>query len=159
MNDPEDEIIYFTWDFGDWETLNNISQWKITHQYKFDTTKESGEYYPKVTIKTKKWYTDIYTMTSPIVVKRQLRTAKILINSHPWQLAKVDDVVNMSVQTDGDIKSINRSFGNDKNMSCEWRSCAETNVTYDQPGYYDIVATIEYNDSPTNTQTVKMKVE
>lgn len=159
LNDPDDEIIYFTRDFGDGKSLNNISQWKITHQYEFDTTRESGEYYPKVTIKTKKWYTDIYTMVNPIVVKRQLRTAKIHINSNPGQLAKVWDVVNMSIETDGDIKSISRWFGNDKNMSCTDRSCIETNVTYDQPGYYDIVATIDYNDSPSNTQTVKIKIE
>lgn len=159
LNDLEDEIIYFTRDFWDWEKLNNISQWKITHTYKFDTLKESWEYYPIVTVKTKKWFTDTYAMATPIVVKRQLRTAKIIINSHPWQLAKVWDVVDLSVQTDGDVRWIDWSFGNGKNMSCENRSCTDTNIMYEDPGFYDIVVNVRYNDAPTNTQVVKIKVE
>ena len=159
LNDYDDEIIYFTWDFGDGTKLNNISQWKITHSYVFDMIKESGEYYPKVTIKTKKWYTDTYTMPNPIIVKRQIRTAKININSHPWQVAKIWDIVSLSLQTDWDIKNINRSFGNDKNISCDGRSCMDTNVTYAEAGYYDIVAQVDYNDAPSSTQVVKLKVE
>jgi hypothetical protein len=54
LYDETDEIVYFTWDFGDGETKNNISQGKITHTYRFDQKNDSGQYTPIVTVKTKK---------------------------------------------------------------------------------------------------------
>jgi len=41
LNDPGDEIVYFTWDFGDGEIKKNISQAVIQHVYNYDQTKEN----------------------------------------------------------------------------------------------------------------------
>jgi hypothetical protein len=54
LNDPKDEIVYFTWDFGDGEIKKNISQSVVQHTYNYDQTKENGTYNPKVTISTRK---------------------------------------------------------------------------------------------------------
>lgn len=54
LYDEEDEIVYFTWDFGDGKNMQNVSQGKVTHTYTFDQATQKGEYYPSVTVKTRK---------------------------------------------------------------------------------------------------------
>ena len=54
LNDASDEIIYFTWDFGDGQSAQNVSQGQISHIYRFDPVKQSGTYNPTVTVSTKK---------------------------------------------------------------------------------------------------------
>ncbi|HCY21052.1 TPA: hypothetical protein DIC40_04330 [Patescibacteria group bacterium] len=54
LNDPSDEIVYFTWDFGDGEIKKNISQSVVNHTYNYDQAKENGTYNPKVTVTTRK---------------------------------------------------------------------------------------------------------
>jgi hypothetical protein len=54
LYDEEDEIVFFTRDFGDGENLTNVSQGKVTHTYKYDVDNENGEFYPSVTVKTRK---------------------------------------------------------------------------------------------------------
>ena len=55
LNDPADEIVSFSRDFGDGsEPKINFSESIITHTYRYDTTNENGTFTPVVTIKTKK---------------------------------------------------------------------------------------------------------
>lgn len=54
LNVEGDEIIYFTWDFGDGEIKKNLTNAVIVHVYKYDYTTENREYQPTVTITTKK---------------------------------------------------------------------------------------------------------
>lgn len=49
-----DEIIYFSRDFGDGETKNNVTNGVITHKYIYDHSKDNGMYYPSVKVTTKK---------------------------------------------------------------------------------------------------------
>jgi hypothetical protein len=54
LYDESDEIVYFTWDYGDGQQDTNTSQGKVKHIYKFDASKQEGRYFPKVTVTTKK---------------------------------------------------------------------------------------------------------
>jgi len=55
LNDPTDEIVSFSWDFGDGtEPKIDFSESIITHTYRYDTKNENGTFTPVVTIKTKK---------------------------------------------------------------------------------------------------------
>jgi PKD repeat protein len=87
LTDKDDEIVSFTWDFGDGEIKKNINQGKVVYTYRFDTVKESGEYTPKVTIKTKKGLQETIVNSTPILVKRATRTLRIVSDTHPGQLA------------------------------------------------------------------------
>ncbi len=133
LYDENDEIVYFSWDFGDGETRTNVSQGKIDHIYKFDEEKQTGEYYPSVTVRTKLGFEDTYRVTTPIVVKRAQRTATILISSHPTQQARIGEPVTFNVETDGMVDGIVRDFGNTKGVSGEGRTYSQVSVSYDQP--------------------------
>ena len=54
LNDPEDEIVYFTWDFDDGTVRSNISQSVVSHTYQYDYESENGIFQPSVAIMTKK---------------------------------------------------------------------------------------------------------
>ncbi len=54
LNDESDEILYFMWEFGDGESTKNISQGRVTHIYKYNTQSGDVQYWPKVTVTTKK---------------------------------------------------------------------------------------------------------
>jgi hypothetical protein len=54
-----DEIVYFTWDFGDGEMKTNQQNWVVAHTYNYDYVKENWIFQPKVTVKTLKWNTDV----------------------------------------------------------------------------------------------------
>lgn len=56
VNDPTDELVSFTWDFGDGtgSIKKDFSESIITHTYRYDTIKNNGVYHPVLTIRTKK---------------------------------------------------------------------------------------------------------
>lgn len=53
LNNENDEIIFFTWEFGDGKSAKNVSQGKISHVYTFDQAAQQGQYVPQVTVTTK----------------------------------------------------------------------------------------------------------
>jgi hypothetical protein len=162
LNDPTDQIVYFTWDFGDgtWNIKKNLSQAVMQHTYRYDSKTENGLFNPKITIKTKKWLTSQIWLDNPIIVKKQVMTLKINIDSHPWQLAKLGDRVYLSLEINGLPKKINWDFGNDKTLECSTRGeCGQTSVTYDQEWDYTIKAKVSYDDKPEIEWTVNIKVK
>ena len=160
INDPKDEVVYFTRDFGDGQKTDNVSQWSITHVYRFDPKIQDGRYKPKVTIKTQKWFEDTIELSDYIIVKRELRQVKIVSPTNPAQRARAWDEVALMAQTDGPVKSVKRDFGDNSDpKSCNDRSCLDTTVTYLKNDTYDIVVTVEYADHPPVTQVLKMRVE
>ncbi len=159
LNDPDDEVVYFTWDFGDGEIRKNTSVGKITHTYKFDPVKESGEFQPKVTVKTRKWLSQEIIFPEKIIVKRQIKTFTILIPSHPAQLASVGDTVDFAVQADGKVTGVTWDFGNGKKLAGAGREFAETSMKYDAPATYDVFVTVEFSDHPPVSQSIRLKVE
>jgi hypothetical protein len=159
LNDPNDEVVYFTWDFGDGEIVKNVSQWSIKHVYRFAEGKESGAYRPRVTVTTQKWHTDTIELADDIIVKRAIRDVKITSPTHPAQLARIGDQVQFAIQTDGPIKSVSWDFGNGQTATQEGRQGTEAMMNYLQAWLYDVIAVVEFSDHPPVTQNMKVKVE
>jgi hypothetical protein len=158
LYDEADEIVYFTWDFWDGTIEENSSQGKVKHIYKFDQAKQQGRYFPKVTVITKKWATDSFTLKEWISVKKQQREALIRVESHPTQQVRLGEVVKFRLQTDGQIKKVSWNFWQGKSFSCDGRSCLEITTTYDELGDFSVRAEIEYMDgAPVVTIPVKIK--
>ena len=120
INDPTDEIVYFTWDFGDGSgnIKRNVSQSVMTHVYRYDTVNENGEYMPILTIKTKKGREISISPENKIIVKKATATLAIHLDSHPAQLAMVGDRVNMSLELNGVPTTIQWDFGNGNTLEC-----------------------------------------
>lgn len=160
LTDPTDEIVFFTWDFGDGEIKRDTSQWAIKHTYKYDTKNNNGEYNPKVTIKTKKWLLDTIFLDEPILVKKKNIEATIKSLSHLSQVAWVWETVFITLTTDWDPKKILWDFGNWDTLECAWRECLETSITYRNTGEYSIKANVEYSDwNETISNSLKIIVE
>lgn len=157
--DPADEIVYFSWDFWDGEVKKNISQSIVNHTYNYDLVNEKGEFYPHVTIKTKKWIEIVVGSWTVIVVKKPVNNLIIHINSHPGQRANVGDIVQMSLELNGLPTKIKRDFGNGQNLECADRQCIETSKVYDQPGTYTIKAEAIFDNNLTIEGNINLLVE
>lgn len=158
LYDENDEIVFFTWDFGDGTTRENVSQWVVKHTYRFDEESNTGVYYPRVTIRTKLGYEDSYKLDTPITVKRKQKEANIRVDSHPTQQARVWDRVSFALETDGRVERIDRDFGNGKKFGCDDRSCAESSMLYTQPWEYLIKTEIQYTNETPVVGRVRIKV-
>ncbi|MEI6426351.1 MAG: hypothetical protein WCO66_03290 [Candidatus Absconditabacteria bacterium] len=159
LNDASDEIIYFTWDFGDGEIKKNLSQSIMQHTYIYDATAENGSYMPKITIKTKKGLTGTITAQYPITVKKKAATLAISIDSHPSQIARVSDRVMYSLELNGVPKTVVWDFGNGKTLQCSNRECVQATTTYTTPGKYTITAKVTYQDKPEIEGSISLKVQ
>ena len=159
LNDPSDEIIYFTWDFWDWEIKKNLSQSIMQHTYLYNATTENGIYTPKVTVTTKKWLTDSFSTEYPITVKKKASSLVISIDSHPSQIARIGDRVDYSLALNGIPKTIVWDFGNGKTLQCSNRDCVQTTVVYDKPGKFLVKAKVVYQDRPEIEWTIAIKVQ
>ncbi len=135
VHDTEDEIIFFTRDFGDGTPIkNNFSEAIVSHTYMYDTKNNNGFFSPIVTLKTKKGREVQVGLENPIVVKRIQQQAKIHIDSHPAQIAQVGDRVHMSLEFNGVPRRINWDFGNGKTFTCTTRQeCGSTTYVYTSP--------------------------
>ncbi len=158
LYDEDDEIVDFTWDFGDGDVLTKVSQWKVKHIYRFDAENDKSDFYPKVTVHTRKWFEDSYTVEEPIVVKRKQKEVEIFMDSHPTQQAKVWETIQMSVRTDGLVDSIKRDYGNLKVTTCESRECSNAAIAYDEPGTYVITVEVWYEDAIPAISRTKVRV-
>ena len=156
--DEDDEIVFFSWDFGDGQTRPKVSQGKIEHVYTFDTDNNRWEYYPKVVVQTRKWLTDEYIVSEPIVVKRKQKTAEIRVDSHPTQQANIGERISFSVLTDGLVDKIEWDFGNFKSLSCDGRECSTTAMSYDEKGIYEVTAEVSYEDNIPAIAKIRVQV-
>ncbi len=110
INDTEDEIVYFTRDFGDGNVKKNISEAVVEHIYYYDIKNNSGEFYPTLKIKTKKGREYLIGEGTMILVKQPIEHLNIHIDSHPGQVAEVGDIVKFSLEIDGYPTKIKRNF-------------------------------------------------
>ena len=109
-------------------------------------------------MKTKLGYEDSYRLEKPITVKRKQKKVNIRVDSHPTQQAKVGDLVEYSLDTDGLVTHIDWDFGNLQSRACDNRSCATASTRYTKPGIYTIKAEVQYeNDTPV-VGSVRVKV-
>jgi hypothetical protein len=133
LTDPDDEIVFFTRDFGDGEVSKNLSNGKVSHTYRFDVKNEKGEYFPSVTITTKKNLKETIKLENPILVRRAQRDIKLFSPSHSSQIARVNENVQFSLETNGLVKDIERDFGNQKTQTCQSRECIEVTTRFEEP--------------------------
>ena len=159
VNDPTDEIVYFSWDFGDGVVKKNLSEAIITHTYTYDTTKENGVYMPVLTIQTKKGRKITISPENNIIVKKATKTLIIHIDSNPAQIANVDDRVSFSLEVNGLPNTIHRDFGNGKTLDCQARECIQATQIYTTPGTYTIKAEVTYASQPTIDGSITLKIK
>lgn len=162
VNDPTDELVSFTWDFGDGtgSIKKDFSESIITHTYRYDTIKNNGVYHPVLTIRTKKWREISISPETNIMVKRANQTLAIIVESHPAQVAKIGDKIDLSIDFNGLPTKIMRDFGNGKTLTCDSRqSCGSTSYVYTQPGTYQVRASVIYDDQPTLEGSVVVKIK
>lgn len=159
LNDPTDEIVYFTWDFDDGEIQKNLSQWIVKHTYKYDTAKDNWEYTPKVTIRTKKQREIVVSLPNPLIIKKSTEKATITSESHPSQVAKIWDTINLALQIDWLPNTIVRDFGDGTNFECKNRECIEVEKTFQEAWFFVITAKIRYEGKPEVQWTIKFKVQ
>lgn len=162
INDPDDELVSFTWDFGDgtWSMKKDFSEAIITHTYRYDTTNNNGKYHPVVIMKTKKWREVTISPENDIIVKRANQVLDITIDSHPAQVANIGDRVNLSIDFNGLPSEIRRDFGDGKTLTCNTRQeCGSTMHVYTDIWTYLIRAAVAYQDQPTIDGTITLKVK
>lgn len=152
INAENDSIIYFDWDFGDWEKLDKTKQWNIDHTYD-----KPWEYVAKVSIKSEKGEKD--TATKSIFVRRQWKTSNIIFPENLGWQAKMSVWVKIELQTDWLIKNISRDFGDWDKLDCSWRECIWVNHTYKKKWVYNVSARVEYSDgSPSVTANASINI-
>lgn len=157
---PNDEIVYFSWDFGNGKTAKNVSQAKISHTYSFNTASGAGVFYPSVTVQSKQGHSATFKLDTPISVSRKATNVSISVPSHPTQVANVWDSISFTMQTDWYVTSTTWDFGDGSNpQECEYRSCADTKHTFTTPWTYTVRVTMTYQWLPSSTTTITVKVE
>ncbi len=162
LNDTGDEIVSFTWDFGDgtWSIKKDFSEAFISHTYRYDAKNSNGTYHPIVLIKTKKGREVSVSPATDIIVKRANQTLTIAIPDYPAQQANVGDRVGFSIEFNGLPTQISRDFGDGKTLTCNTRQeCWSTTHIYTNPGTYLIRAAISYSDQPTIDGTITLKIK
>ena len=157
LNDLNDEIVFFSWDFGDWAKNSNTSEAIVSHTYEYDFTNENGVYYPSVVMRTKNWL--VFTVSWTIIsVKKPETNITISLDEHPAQLANVWENVPMSISFDWMPKKIYREFWDGDTQECDWRSCSETIHAYANWWTYTIKAAVEFEDKPTVEWYITLQV-
>jgi hypothetical protein len=151
INDAEDEIVYFTRDFGDWEEniKENLSQSIISHIYTYDFESENGTFYPKVIIQTKKGREVIIWSGTMILVQKPNIILDINMVSHPAQIANIWEKIDMSLDIDWLPDSVIRDFWNWNTLECSSRECIDASQIYNKSWDYTIKAKVTYPNKPT----------
>lgn len=159
LNDDNDEIVYFNWDFWDGEIRKNTSTAVISHVYIYDEKNDIGEFYPKLTIKTKKGLEYEIGSGTLILVKRPTTNISIRVDSHPSQIANVWDQVKFVLDFDWIPQKIYRDFGDDRTYECEDRECNEIWHIYATKWTYNIVAKVNFADKWLIQNNIKLIVQ
>lgn len=89
LNDAQDEIAYFSWDFGDGQVKKNLSSSVIKHTYVYNSETNSGVYLPSVSVFTKSGRSATFSLDKPIIVNKQLVKLNLYSSSHPTQEARM----------------------------------------------------------------------
>jgi hypothetical protein len=91
LNDTGDELVSFTWNFGDGtgSMIKNSSESIVSHTYRYDAKTNNGNYHPVVIIKTKKGREISVSPENDIIVKRAIQKLIISIPDYPAQVANI----------------------------------------------------------------------
>jgi PKD repeat protein len=158
VNIEWDEIIYFTWDFGDGEIKKNLQNWVVAHTYNYDYKKENWIFQPKVSIITR-WWTKATLLWPKINVKKWLINVDITSTSHPTRQAQVRKEVSFSAEFDWLPEKMTWDFWDKSDpVTCRWRSCTEITHTFEEPGLYSIKLSLEFDAVQQVDGTMDFKV-
>ena len=158
VNVPWDEIVYFTWDFGDGEIKRNQQNWVVAHTYNFDYVKENWIFEPKVTIITKWWLTE--TIVWPkLNVKKWLISVELSSTSHPSRQAPTDKDVSFMAEFDGLPEKMIWDFGDGTpSVTCQWRTCTEITHSFKNAWLYSIKLSLEFDAVQQVDWTMDFKI-
>ena len=152
VTEKNDSIVYFQWDFGDGEKLQNTRRWNLEHTYK-----KAWTYIAKVTVESEKWYKD--TATKKIIVYKLINTASIIFPNNLWWQIQAGNSLSINLQTSWNIKDVEWDFGDGKTFSCSWRECMSITHRYEKKWIYRIKAKVSYSDnSPSTTANSSINV-
>ena len=158
VNVPWDEIIYFTWDFGDWEIKQNQQNWVVAHTYNYDYANENWIFQPKVTVRTLKWITDVISWPT-LNVKKWLISVDISSTSHPSRQAPVWKEVSFTAEFDWLPEKMIWDFGDwSPTTICQWRNCTETTHTFKEAWLYSVKLSLEFDAVQQVDGTMDFKV-
>lgn len=159
LNDQNDQITYFSWDFWDGQQQQKVSNGVIKHKYRFDYDNNNGTFTPQVTIYTQKGRSVTVKSDTLVVVKKQLIKLDISSPSHPTQEAKIGDSVSFSLDFNGLPKKVLWDFwdGNQP-TECDGRSCTEMTKTRDKKGDYLIKVKMDFEDQQSVEQVMKFRI-
>jgi len=158
LNIPGDEIVYFSWDFGDGEVKQNQQNGIISHVYSYNYTKENWIFVPKVTIKTLKNKTE--TIVGPTLnVKKQLINVDLSSTSHPSRQAQVWKDITFAAEFDWLPNKMVWDFGDwTPTFECKWRSCTEISHTFKDTGLFSVKLTLDFDSLQEIEWTMDFKV-
>ncbi len=158
INVPWDEIVYFTWDFGDWEVKTNQQNGIVVHTYNYDYKRENWIFTPKVTIKTLWWLTDVISWPK-LNIKKWLISVKLSSISHPTGQAPIDKDVTFIAEFDWLPERMVRDFGDGTTpYSCKRRDCTEVTHTYSEEWLYSVKLSLEFDAVQQMDTTMQFKV-
>lgn len=158
VNVPWDEIIYFTWDFGDWEIKKNVQNWVVAHTYNYDYNKENWIFTPKVTVRTRSWIEKLIQWPT-INVKKWLLNVDLSSTSHPSRQAPVWTEVSFSAEFDWLPERMIWDFGDwTPTVTCKWRNCTDITHTFKEDWLYTIKLSLEFDAVQQIDGTMDFKV-
>jgi len=158
INIPWDEIIYFTWDFGDWEIKKNQQNWIVVHTYNYDYKRENWIFAPQVTVTTLQWATKVVSGPK-LNVKKWLISVDLSSISHPSRQAPVGVPVTFIAEFDWLPERTTRDFWDGTpEYTCKWRNCAEVSHTFENVWMYPVRVTLEFDAIQKVDETMDFKV-
>ena len=158
INVPWDEIIYFTWDFGDGEVKTNQQNWIVKHTYSYDYANENWVYTPKVTVKTLKNQEKVISWPT-LNIKKQLIRVDISSISHPSRQAQVGSTVTFLAEFDWlPEKMIWDFWDGTPAFTCQWRSCTEMTHSFAEPWLFSVKVSLDFDSIQQVDWTMNFKV-
>ena len=158
INVPGDEIVYFTWDFGDGEIKTNQQNGVVAHTYNYDYIKENGIFQPKVTVRTLEQRTEV--VLGPILnIKKWLISVDLSSTSHPSRQAPAWKEVSFSAEFDWLPERMIWDFGDwSATTMCQWRNCTDVVHTFKDAGIYSVKLSLEFDAVQQVDGTMDFKV-
>ena len=158
VNIPWDEIIYFTWDFGDGQVKQNQQNWIVSHTYSYDYVNENWIFTPTVTVKTLKWETQVIKWPT-LHIKKQLVDVNLMSTTHPSWQAPIGSEVGFLAEFDGMPEKMTRDFWDGTPVySCQWRVCADLSHLYDKKWVFTVKVSLDFDSIQQVKKEIKEKL-
>lgn len=158
VNVEWDEIIYFTWDFGDGEVKRNQQNWVVAHTYNYDYARENWIFQPIVNIRTRNWIEK--TIYWPkLNVKKWLISVDITSTSHPSRQAQAWKDVTFAAEFDWLPQRMTWDFGDWTDpITCKWRTCTEISHAFEETWLFSVKLSLEFDAVQQVDGTMDFKV-